>query len=445
MPTDSHIYIFDKFELDETAGLVRSGEEVVNLTTTERELLVFLTKNPEKIFSINDLYEEIFGLEGRSKQNTIPAHISNLKKKLRVYSDNDFIVNVPNAGYRFDAKVVIKLKSGEIPIITDSDKGKAEDTTEIQTSDKIESSGSDLNNFEKQKILSNTIPSLAAPVKHSIEKQGSRRFIKHYVFITSVIILIITIFVVQKLFFGANDEEEIQQVIKESQLYESLMLYTNPKTFEENLLDKYWLNELDANINTDRNRIREAVLNLKNKGQHYGEETKCEQLEFQSIEVNKDGNYAVVKTLEKWFVAVYFDDGTLERNKTVGPYFVSYILRKVDGKWLIEKSTTARMGRPVPRIDKIEIISEPKSRQQFFVKITGEEFEPETVLIEVVGEGCPESKPCKVPNSALRENSKMSETVLDNVPLTLAEGNFKIFARNGDSQISNSVLINLPF
>ena len=134
----------------------------------------------------------------------------------------------------------------------------------------------------------------------------------------------------------------------------------------------------------------------------------------------------------------------MQKNKYVGPYFVSYILRKVNGRWLIEKSTTARMNRPTPLVSGIEAISEIKPGRQFFVKITGQDFEAETVSIEVVGEGCPESRPCKVPNTVLRENSKLTDIALDNVPLTLTSGDFQIVVHNGDSPASNTWSVKVP-
>ena len=250
-------------------------------------------------------------------------------------------------------------------------------------------------------------------------------------------------------FFGwgwlsENNEEKIKQAVKESQLYESLVIYKNPSSFDEKSMDKYWIAEPDMNSNFDRRRIIEATQKMQAEGRRYGDETKCEQFEFQSIEINRDGNFAVVKTLEKWFVSVYFTDGTLQKNRTIGPYFVSYILRKVDGNWLIEKSSTARVNRPVPRLSEIEKVSPVKAHQQFFVKISGQDFEPETVFIEVVGADCPENNPCKVPNGALREHSKLSDTRLENVPLTLASGDFRIVARNGNSSASNALQINIP-
>ena len=190
--------------------------------------------------------------------------------------------------------------------------------------------------------------------------------------------------------------------------------------------------------------IRESVDKAIEEHRRYGDETRCEQFDFQSVEINKSADMAIVKTLEKWFVAEYLDDGTLLKNKYVGPYFVSYVLRKVNGRWLIEKSTTARVSCPTPHLINIEPITEMKPGQQFFVRISGQDLEAETVYLEVLGPGCPESKPCKVPNSALRENSKLRADQLDNVPLTLAPGNFRIMAHNGDSPASNAVYLTVP-
>ncbi len=240
------------------------------------------------------------------------------------------------------------------------------------------------------------------------------------------------------------DEEQIRQVIRESQNFESLVLYRKPNEFNETDLDRYWVPDGDARLNHDRGRIRDSVKKLAAEGQRYGDETRHEQFEFQSVEIDTDRSSAIVKTLEKWFIAVYLSDGSLQKNKTVGPYFVSYILKKIDGRWLVEKSSTARVNRPTPRLSDINNLDEPKPGQEFLVTITGQDFEPEMIYVEVIGPGCPESKPCKVPNSGLREKSNLTETILDAVPLTLSSGDFKIAARNGESPASNPLYLRVP-
>lgn len=122
------------------------------------------------------------------------------------------------------------------------------------------------------------------------------------------------------------------------------MLYQNPTSFDENQLKEYWIDETH-NSDLDIAKIRKGLKNLVEKGIHYGRESKCEKFDFVSVDVNESENFAVAKTIEAWFVAKYRTDGTFIENKTIGPYSVSYNLRKIDGKWLIEKSSTARANK----------------------------------------------------------------------------------------------------
>ena len=233
-------------------------------------------------------------------------------------------------------------------------------------------------------------------------------------------------------------------MVKESQLFESLVLYKDPVSFKETDLDKFWTPELDVNSNYDRGTIRQAAAKLVDEGKRYGDETKCEQFDFQSVEVNANKDMAVVKTLEKWFIAVYGADGKPIKNRTVGPYFVSYVLRKIEGRWLIEKSNTGRATPSPPHLTNVVTTTEAAGGRQFFIRITGENFLDEIVQIKITGEGCSESNPCTVSNRDLREHSKISGTVIENVPLTLASGEFQIVALNGESQASNPIQLTVP-
>lgn len=107
-------------------------------------------------------------------------------------------------------------------------------------------------------------------------------------------------------------------------------------------------------------------------------------------------------------------------------------------------SAITLFGRTTPTLDRLEIVTPPMSGQQFFLRLHGKDFQSETVYVVMVGNGCPEIKPCEVPNSILREYSNISENVLDNIPLTLASGNYFLFVHNGDSAASNSVSLSVP-
>lgn len=144
-----------------------------------------------------------------------------------------------------------------------------------------------------------------------------------------------------------DDEKEIRRVVEESQKFESLVLYSNPATAEESQYGKYWLAETDLNSDFDIKKVRSGVQRLIREGKYYGKESKCEQFDFESVDISEAKDFAVVKTVEKWFLAEYLADGTLLKNKTVGPYAVAYTLRKTDRQWVVEKSSTAR-AKPMP-------------------------------------------------------------------------------------------------
>lgn len=97
-----------------------------------------------------------------------------------------------------------------------------------------------------------------------------------------------------------------------------------------------------------------------------------------------------------------------------------------------------------PILRKLEIVSLPDKNRQLFVRLVGENFNPETVRVRVVGLECLENDPCEVPNSALKKWSDISENTLENVPLTLPSGKFQIFTQNGDSKFSNALILDVP-
>lgn len=79
-------------------------EEKVNLTEIEYRILLLLASYPKKVFSNQELYEEIWeGTYMYTANNTIMVHIRNLRKKLGIDPQNPvYIKTVWGKGYRFD-------------------------------------------------------------------------------------------------------------------------------------------------------------------------------------------------------------------------------------------------------------------------------------------------------------------------------------------------------
>lgn len=390
-----------RFNIDALV-LYRDGQVVRGIEKQSLKVLAVLIQAPDQLASFDTVIEEVwpdamYGVD-RSRVN---QHVSKLQKGFARFTPGvEYFENLRGRGYRFIPEVTVPEDGGALE-----------------------------------------------PPKRAAAPAGSTRQVREFPkrWVAAGLIVATGILGAGFLVFsGQSEEDAVRQAVNDSQRYESLVLYRNPADFREEYLDRYWTPELGDNINFDRTRIRQSVRKLQEEGRRYGDETRCDQFDFQSIEINAAGDQAVVKTMEKWFIAEYGLDGSLIRNKNVGPYFVSYVLKKISGRWLIEKSTTARVQRPVPRVDHISHADAPISGRQFHIDLTGQDFEPELIHIEVVGPGCPESKPCRVPNPVLRDWARLTPVEVHNAPVTLSSGEFTIFVRNGDSQRSNPVYLSVP-
>lgn len=81
--------------------VVRDGQEVA-LTRTEFDLLAALARHPGRVFSRQQLIDQVLGYEFEGFDDTIYVHIKNLRKKVeRDPSRPEFIQTVYGAGYRF--------------------------------------------------------------------------------------------------------------------------------------------------------------------------------------------------------------------------------------------------------------------------------------------------------------------------------------------------------
>ncbi len=75
----------------------------IQLTSKEFELLVFLASNPDIVFSREQLFEKIWGMDNYGDIGTIAVHIQKIRKKIEADpSSPHFIETVWGAGYRFN-------------------------------------------------------------------------------------------------------------------------------------------------------------------------------------------------------------------------------------------------------------------------------------------------------------------------------------------------------
>lgn len=93
-------FSYKDFSIDFDTKEVITGKEAVLLTKTEFELLEFLVKHQERIFSREEIIEHIWEKTPYITERTVDVHITRLRKKLGDYSS--LISNRSGYGYRFN-------------------------------------------------------------------------------------------------------------------------------------------------------------------------------------------------------------------------------------------------------------------------------------------------------------------------------------------------------
>ena len=75
------------------------GEEVFQLPQKEFQLIYKLLSYPNKIFTRQELIDEIWGLESDSEQRTVDVHIKRLREKFDKFEEFE-IVTIRGVGYK---------------------------------------------------------------------------------------------------------------------------------------------------------------------------------------------------------------------------------------------------------------------------------------------------------------------------------------------------------
>ena len=87
-------------ELDKESVTVTAGGAPVSVTAREFEILKLLMEHPKKVFTREQLYEQVWGGEYMGDDNTVNVHISNLRSKLAKVSDREYIKTVWGIGFK---------------------------------------------------------------------------------------------------------------------------------------------------------------------------------------------------------------------------------------------------------------------------------------------------------------------------------------------------------
>lgn len=78
-----------------------NGKEIT-FTTKEFDLLTFFAKHPNQVFSKEELFERIWGLDSVGDNATVTVHVKKIRKKIEKDTSNpQYIQTIWGSGYRF--------------------------------------------------------------------------------------------------------------------------------------------------------------------------------------------------------------------------------------------------------------------------------------------------------------------------------------------------------
>ena len=96
--------VFDKLVIDmESFELTVNGKKV-EIPPKEMELLYHLASSPNRVYTRNQLLDEVWGFDYFGDSRTVDVHIKRLREKLEDVSDKWSLKTVWGVGYKFELK-----------------------------------------------------------------------------------------------------------------------------------------------------------------------------------------------------------------------------------------------------------------------------------------------------------------------------------------------------
>ena len=95
---------YDKLVVNMTRYELRVDGKVMDTPPKELELLFYLASNPNRVYTRDQLLDEVWGFEYYGDSRTIDVHIKRLREKLEGVSDKWALKTVWGVGYKFEAE-----------------------------------------------------------------------------------------------------------------------------------------------------------------------------------------------------------------------------------------------------------------------------------------------------------------------------------------------------
>lgn len=92
--------LFKNLVLDKEARTCMVKEQEISLTVLEFDILALLLEHPDKVYSKENIYQAVWKDNYIGEDSTVSVHISNIRKKIAVADEEEYIKTVWSIGFK---------------------------------------------------------------------------------------------------------------------------------------------------------------------------------------------------------------------------------------------------------------------------------------------------------------------------------------------------------
>lgn len=85
--------------VEKASRIVKRGDEIINLTKREFELLLYLMENVNMVLSRDVLLDQVWGYKSDVETNVVDVYIRYIRNKIDVPGKESYIQTVRGTGY----------------------------------------------------------------------------------------------------------------------------------------------------------------------------------------------------------------------------------------------------------------------------------------------------------------------------------------------------------
>jgi len=102
--TDNKIISYENIEINLQNYELKINGKLVDIPPKEMELLYFLASNPNRVFTREQLLEEVWSFDYYGGSRTVDVHIKRLREKLEGVEGNWSLKTIWGVGYKFEVR-----------------------------------------------------------------------------------------------------------------------------------------------------------------------------------------------------------------------------------------------------------------------------------------------------------------------------------------------------